>query len=217
MAETEGAAVAGVMVQQEYDGSVEIGSIKPHPRNPNVGDEAAILASVDNLGFYGAVICQKSSRHIIVGEHRWKAAKKAKAKTVPVIWVDCSDVEAVRILLADNRTADLARYREEEKTALLKSSLDRYGAKFLQGTGYQAKDITPVSAVDALMRSAIKKKTGDSSAAKTSVTFTIGRVSFHVDADLFKRWLGAVEQEAIETGRSAEDVIAGRMGMEVCK
>ncbi|MCR9292052.1 MAG: ParB/RepB/Spo0J family partition protein [bacterium] len=212
-----GKAKSVPIVNQEYEAEVEIGSISPHPRNPNKGDEAAILESVSSLGFYGAVICQKESRWIIVGEHRWKAAKKSKAKTIPVLWVDCNDVDAVRIMLADNRTADLARYKEEEKAALLSTYCDRFGKGFLKGTGYSVDDMMKkVSVVDKVTRDAAKTK-GPTSAKKPTLSFSIGRIKFQVDSETFAEWLEGLEQLAEETQREVAEIAAERLGMDICQ
>jgi hypothetical protein len=81
-------------------------------------------------GFYGAVIAQRSTGHIIAGEHRWRAARQKRLAAVPVFWLDVDDDRALRILLADNRTNDTAGYDEEILAELLKGMDD------LAGTGW---------------------------------------------------------------------------------
>ena len=78
---------------------VEIDALTPHPENPRRGDIEAVAESIDQNDFYGAVIAQVSTRRILVGNHRWKAAKKRGALFIPVLWVDCDDDRARRILL----------------------------------------------------------------------------------------------------------------------
>ena len=80
---------------------VAIDALTPHPENPRRGDIEAVAESIDQNDFYGAVIAQVSTRRILVGNHRWKAAKKRGALFIPVLWVDCDDDRARRILLAD--------------------------------------------------------------------------------------------------------------------
>ena len=217
----EATAPVNAVIEQEFEAEVDISSLQPHPSNPNEGDEKAILSSITDIGFYGAVIAQKSTRTILVGEHRWKAAKAKKAKTIPVVWVNCNDLEAVRILLADNRTADLARYKEAEKRALLKSCVDRYGGQFLNGTGFTRLDIKmPKSALDSITRPAVKEAVKGNNAhhkPKTTVKFSVGRVKYLVDNDDFRKWLDQIEQEAKETSRTIEEIAAERMGVELLK
>lgn len=94
------------IVPQEYE-MVPIDAIEPHPQNVNQGDVEAIVESIRHNRFYGAVTVQKSSNRIIAGKHRWLAAKKCGLNAVPVIWADVDDEEALRIMLADNRTTRL--------------------------------------------------------------------------------------------------------------
>jgi ParB-like chromosome segregation protein Spo0J len=116
-----------------------IDAIKPHPQNPRQGDTGAIHQSIQTNGFYGTVIAQRSTGHILAGNHRWQAAQQAKAKTIPVTWIDVDDDHALRILLADNRTNDLATYNDAALTELLKSIQDDTGT--LAGTGYDEKEL----------------------------------------------------------------------------
>lgn len=114
---------------------VDIDSIKPHPQNPREGDVGEVVESIKEHGFYGTIVCQVSTRLILAGNHRWKAAKFVGGiDQVPVAWVDCDDDEALRILLVDNRTSDLATYDLAKLADLLQSmSSTRRG---LMGTGY---------------------------------------------------------------------------------
>lgn len=117
------------IINQEYE-LVPVASLTPHPRNPRKGDTPAIAKSITHNGFYGAVVAQRSTGFILAGNHRLKAAVSTGAAEVPVIWVDCDDERALRILLADNRTNDLAGYDEAALAELLGS------LPSLEGTGY---------------------------------------------------------------------------------
>ncbi len=97
------------MSAQEYE-IIPIGDVQPHPDNPRKGDLKAIGASVEELGFYGAIVVQRSTSFILAGNHRWKALKAAGATEVPVLWIDVDDEKARRIMLADNRVSDLGGY-----------------------------------------------------------------------------------------------------------
>ena len=110
------------------DGDVDV--LKEHPRNPRRGNVEAIEESVENNGWYGAIVAQKSTGYILAGNHRYRVAVAKGAKEVPVIWHDVDDETAVRILLADNRTADLGTYDEQTLGELLE------GLETLDGTGY---------------------------------------------------------------------------------
>lgn len=111
-----------------------IDAVRPHPRNPRQGDTGAIHESITTNGFYGAVIAQKSTGFILAGNHRHQAAVQAGAVEIPVTWVDVDDDHALRILLADNRTNDLASYDDAALAEILKDIHEAHGT--LAGTGY---------------------------------------------------------------------------------
>ena len=122
-----------------------IDAIRPHPQNPRQGDIGAIRTSIDNNGFYGTIIAQKKTGHILAGNHRWQAARQAGATELPVTWVDVDDDHALRILLADNRTNDLATYDDHALADLLKSLHESTGT--LAGTGYDGDDLDDLVAL----------------------------------------------------------------------
>lgn len=125
------------LAKQTY-GLVQVGKIKQHPSNPKKGNVKAIRESVDENDFYGAVIVQKSTGHILVGNHRWLAAKAEGLKKIPVIWLDVDDKAAKKIMLADNRTSDLGGYDQDILKSVLQEVL---GDDALRGTGYTEADV----------------------------------------------------------------------------
>src|SRR3954462_602307 len=94
-------------ILNEQTENVPINSIRPHERNVNEGDLGQIIQSIDENGFWGTVIVQKSTGKILAGNHRWIAAKDQGATEIPVTYVDVDDELARRILLADNRITRL--------------------------------------------------------------------------------------------------------------
>lgn len=120
-------------------GQVPVDQLRAHPRNPRRGDLGVIQASIERHGFYGTVVAQRSTGFILAGNHRWQAARAAGLPEVPVAWVDVDDDQAERILLADNRTSDLATYDESQLTELLQAlSATPDG---LAGTGWAQDDL----------------------------------------------------------------------------
>jgi ParB-like chromosome segregation protein Spo0J len=113
---------------------VSLSALSLHPRNVNQGDIGAIHESIDVNGFYGAIIAQRSTGHVLAGNHRLKTAQQAGADEIPVIWVDVDDAEALRILLADNRTTRLGTDNTADLAELLTEILADAGT--LAGTGY---------------------------------------------------------------------------------
>ena len=71
------------LLEQQYE-LVPIDSIQPHPRNARQGDIGAIVESIKANQFYGACVVQRSTRYILVGNHRWRAAKQCDLTQVPV-------------------------------------------------------------------------------------------------------------------------------------
>lgn len=137
---------------QQYE-MTPLGRLHTHPENPRRGDVDAIRESIQANGFYGAVVAQRSTGYILAGNHRYLAARSAGLTQVPVLWVECDAATAKRIMLADNRTNDLAAYDDPQLLALLESirqEAQAVGDSFdaaLLGTGYLPEDF------DALVRS----------------------------------------------------------------
>jgi len=113
--------------------TVPIGSLKHHPKNPRKGDVKSITESIEHNGFYGVVVAQKSTGYVLAGNHRMMAAKAAGLDSLPVAYVDLDDATALKILLADNRTNDLATYDNKELAELLADVSNTIG---LDGTGF---------------------------------------------------------------------------------
>lgn len=117
---------------------VPLQDLQPHPRNPNEGDVGAILESIKRNGWYGTLVAQRSTGYVLAGNHRLQAARLAGLDAVPVYWVDVDDAAALRILLADNRTSELA-HRDPDALALLLAELAQGDG--LDGTGYDLDDL----------------------------------------------------------------------------
>jgi ParB-like chromosome segregation protein Spo0J len=124
---------------------VPLGELTEHPRNANMGDLGAVIQSIEANGFYGALVVQRSTGHVLAGNHRLKAARSVGLERVPVHYVDVDDERALRILLADNRTTRLGM---DDDTAIATILLELASTtEKLEGTGYDGEDL------DALLRS----------------------------------------------------------------
>ena len=119
--------------------SVPVSELNPHPKNPRQGDIGAIADSIATNGWYGTVVAQKGTNFILAGNHRWQAAQQLGMTEVPVTWVDVDDETALRILIADNRTSDLAGHDEQALASLLQELASQDNA--LSGTGWDADDL----------------------------------------------------------------------------
>lgn len=136
--EAKPAAPSPRVVRQKY-ALVPVDDLVPKEKNPRRGNVAVIGESVDANGFYGAVIAQKSSGRILVGNHRYRAAVERGARKIPVIFIDVDDAAAEKISLVDNRTSDIAGYDDEALAAALREIGD--SDALLAGTGYSAGDL----------------------------------------------------------------------------
>lgn len=118
---------------------VAIDLLKHHPRNANHGDVEAIKKSLAVNGWYGSVVANLSTKHILAGNHRVMAAKALGWETVPVQWVDVTPEEELRILVVDNRTTRIGQDDTTKITDILAElSNTPIG---LDGTGYSADDL----------------------------------------------------------------------------
>jgi hypothetical protein len=118
--------------------SVSVYAIEQHPENANSGDVDVIAESIDVNGFYQPIIVQASTKFILAGNHRYLAAVRRGMTEVPVIWLDVTEKQAKRIMLADNRTAALGIMDEAGLADLLESV--KATDEGLMGTGYTYED-----------------------------------------------------------------------------
>lgn len=126
---------------------VDVDQLTPHPANPRRGDVDAIAGSIHANGFFGALIAQRTTRYVLVGEHRLRAARLEGATVLPVLWVDVDDEHALRILLADDRTSDLATNDDQVLAEVLSLLADSQGGT--AGTGYDDQTVADILAAAA--------------------------------------------------------------------
>lgn len=113
-----------------------ITDLHPHPENPNHGDINMIAESLETHGQYRGIVANKDGT-ILAGHHVWQAAKNIKMKTLRVDVVDADEQSARKILLADNRLAELGPGMDMD---VLLDVLLQLGND-LDGTGYDEKYI----------------------------------------------------------------------------
>lgn len=113
--------------------------LTPYPGNPRLGNIGVINDSVETNGFYGALVVQRSTGYVLVGNHRLLVAQAQGLDTVPVIWVDVDDERAARILAVDNRSADLAEWDDRRLYELLGEMPN------LDGTGFTGEELEEIA------------------------------------------------------------------------
>lgn len=88
--------------------TVKINSVEPNKNQPRKAfNEDALAELADSIKQYGVIqpiLVQKRNKYyeIIAGERRWRAAKLAGLKEVPVVIKDYSEQEIVEIALIEN-------------------------------------------------------------------------------------------------------------------
>lgn len=122
-----------------------ITTVTQHPDNPNNGDTDAIAESMQTNGVYAGVIAQKTTGHILAGNHRYAALLQLGATQIPVTWLDITNEQATRILLADNRTTRLG-HDDEHLLATLLDDLTKTPTG-LTGTGYTNEDLLALTTI----------------------------------------------------------------------
>ena len=117
---------------------VDVTKLKGYDKNPRKGNVKAIAESLETNKQYRPIVVQKSTNKILAGNHTWRAAKELGWKKIAVVFVDVNDEEAKRIVLADNRTNDLAEYDNK----ILAELLQDLGTGI--GTGYSESDMEAI-------------------------------------------------------------------------
>ncbi|MDK8593454.1 ParB N-terminal domain-containing protein [Corynebacterium accolens] len=152
--------------------TVPLLELNHYSKNPRRGDVQAIKGSIVANGIFRPVIVNKGTytekpNEILAGNHTVKAIRElaeenpddTRWQQVEVWMVDVDADRAARIVLADNRTADLGSYDNEELLGLL----DMMDGD-LDGTGYTTDDLEELSTVD---KSPVSEDTVSSVAAAT--------------------------------------------------
>lgn len=128
------------ILNRDYE-VVPIDRIEPHPDNPRQGDLETIGESIEENGFFGACVVwwrgKRKKGWILVGNHRWKSFVEKGAAEIPVLWVECDEERAKKILLSDNRSSDRGSYDVKALTDLL-VELKGADGQNLKGTGYDS-------------------------------------------------------------------------------
>jgi len=112
---------------------VDINEVSPNKEQPRQNfDEDALLELADSIRQFGIlqpITVQKKQQYyeIIAGERRWRAAKMAGLKEVPVLVGDYSDQEVLEISLIENIQRESLNPIEE--AIAYKTLLDRFSLK----------------------------------------------------------------------------------------
>jgi hypothetical protein len=190
-----------VKIANQSFAEVDPKTLQPHPDNPQEGDKEAIAESIDENGFFGYVIVQKSTNRVIAGWHRCSEAIKAGLETIPAMILDVSDDQAVRVLLADNRTQ--SRMKGSVRNDRLVENLKRIQAKkgTLRGTGYSGdhlaklrKDLEPPPPPPD--DEEIASDIGTGAVQKPKVGISVASLRGYVNGAEFEEWSNKVKMQS---------------------
>lgn len=122
---------------------VESNRIRPHQKNPNNGDVERIIESLTANGCYRPIFAMRDTGEIVAGHHLYSALLAHGHTSVPVSWVDRRDGQVdLRVLLADNRTASMARLDEGLAIDVLEGLDDTFG------TGFTVEELAEMKAAE---------------------------------------------------------------------
>lgn len=147
------ARVPGYAVSMPALEAFRPGDLALYHRNPRVGDVGVIEDSLRRHGQFRPIVVNRGTHtgrplEVLAGNHTVKAIRNlAEAYPSDDRWasvdayvLDVDDDQAARIVLVDNRSADLGRYDDEQLAELLKSLSD------FEDTGYVADDLSDLLA-----------------------------------------------------------------------
>lgn len=115
--------------------AVALDKLTTFPGNARRGDLDAIVDSLRRNGQYRPLIAQRSTGFVLAGNNTLAAMQREGWTEAEVKWLDVDDEQARRIVIADNRTADLGTYDDRALVQLL-----REVGEDLEGTGYDLDD-----------------------------------------------------------------------------
>lgn len=121
-----------------------LASLHRFPGNARRGDVRAIRASVRRHGQYRSLIVRRHDRRhtILAGNHTADALELEGHTTARCEIITCTDTEATRINVADNKIASLGQDDPGALLALIRSFEDD-----LAGTGFDLDDVDDLAAL----------------------------------------------------------------------
>jgi ParB/RepB/Spo0J family partition protein len=140
-----------------------IGAVTPDPNQPRKSfDAAALQALADSIGERGILqpilVRQDGNRVLIVdGERRWRAAKLAKVKVVPVLLADLDEDDAQQVLVDQVSVNQLREELKPMELARVLRTMRDTGktvneiAAMLSKQGHQAMTPAQITAMAALV------------------------------------------------------------------
>jgi ParB-like chromosome segregation protein Spo0J len=197
----------GIPVHCAHSKLVEIGTLKPHPKNPNTHPERQVklLAKVIKLnGWRRAIVVSDRSGYIVKGHGTLMAAQLAKLKEVPVDVQHYEDDEAeIRDLIADNRIPELS-YRENRSVVALLQQLEAKGQD-IESAGYANDELQALIATLEANVTDGAQRAGRRTHNEADTMLVLGPYRVKIPRADFASWHEKIRQQV---GFKAEDVHA---------
>lgn len=122
---------------------IDVEDLKPNPSNPNTHTAEQIdriCVSIKENGWGPAILANKDGM-IIAGHGRLQAARKLGLAQVPVQYTDMDPGQALLLMIADNRLAELSD-RDPEQLALVFQEIQAYYPDLnIEASGYTIDEI----------------------------------------------------------------------------
>lgn len=117
---------------------IPVGKLTRFPGNARRGNAEEIRASVRRLGQYRTIVVRDTGSDLVIlaGNHTTDALAAEGFKKVRCEVITCTDDEARRVNLADNRLAEMGSYENEALAELLTALGDDF-----DGTGWADADL----------------------------------------------------------------------------
>ena len=119
---------------------IAIAALSAHPMNARRGNVDMLMGSLQHHGQYRPIVVNQHNV-VLAGHHLVQAAKRLGWTELAAVQVETTDAMDRRIMLADNRTSDLAAYDDAMLLAFLEAMPD------LDGTGYGPADIAALDSI----------------------------------------------------------------------
>ncbi len=105
---------ASMVVEQ-----IDVNALVPDEDNARRGDVDALMESLREFGQHRAIVVQRGTNKVLIGNHLLAAAKALGWPDVAVTYVDDEDDKALRRSLADNMVGDRAGWDNAQLASLL--------------------------------------------------------------------------------------------------
>lgn len=99
---------------------VDLSSLIEHPQNFRDHDVGSVIQSIERWGVWRALVVQRSTNYVLVGNGELKALRAMGRTEGPVFFLDVNDSEALGVMLADNWIPSRGRNMPEELLAVMR-------------------------------------------------------------------------------------------------